>query len=144
MSAPEAGVRVSDETRTFLESQRNLVLGTLRRDGSPQASPVWYLWTGDAFVISTISATAKWWNLKRDPRCSVCVDDPETGRMVVAYGAATLDEDDVRERTRDLVAKYYPGEPELIDPHMSRIFDGQKRVLITLKPDHIITRQPDE
>ena len=87
MSAPEAGVRVSDETRTFLESQRNLVLGTLRRDGARQASPVWYLWTGDAFVISTISATAKWWNLKRDPRCSVCVDDPETGRMVVAYGA---------------------------------------------------------
>ncbi len=144
MSALESGVTVSAETRAFLQSQRNLVLGTLRRDGSPQTSPVWYLWTGDAFVISTISATAKWWNLKRDPRCSVCVDDPESGRMVVAYGAATLDEDDVWDRTRELVAKYYPGEPELIDPHMSRIFEGQKRVLITVKPEQIITREPDE
>ena len=137
-------VSVNAAAQTLLETQTNLVLGTVRRDGSPQISPVWYLWKDATFVVSTNTTTAKWWNLKRDPRCSVCVDDPETGRMVVAYGAATLDEDDVRERTRDLVAKYYPGEPELIDPHMSRIFDGQKRVLITLKPDHIITRQPDE
>ncbi|MCH7642831.1 MAG: pyridoxamine 5'-phosphate oxidase family protein, partial [Chloroflexi bacterium] len=78
MSAQERDITISAGTRAFLESQRNLVLGTVRKDGSPQASPVWYLWTGDAFVISTISATAKWWNLKRVPRCSWCVDDPET------------------------------------------------------------------
>ena len=144
MSAQERDITISAGTRAFLQSQRNLVLGTVRKDGSPQASPVWYLWTGDAFVISTISATAKWWNLKRDPRCSVCVDDPESGRMLVAYGTAILDEDDVWERTRELVAKYYPDDPDQIGPHMSRIFEGQKRVLITLKPDRIITREPDE
>ena len=135
---------INDETRAFLESQRNLVLGTLRKDGSPQASPVWYLWTGNTFVISTISATAKWWNLKRDPRASVCVDDPESGRMVVAYGPATLDEDDVWGRTRELVEKYYPGEPERVEPHMAEIFEGQKRVLITIKPEAIITRELGE
>ncbi|MDA1257528.1 MAG: PPOX class F420-dependent oxidoreductase [Chloroflexi bacterium] len=139
-----SGTPITDEARIFLKSQRNLVLGTIRKDGSPQASPVWFLWTGDAFVISTISATAKWWNLKRDPRCSVCVDDPESGRMVVAYGIATLDEVDVWDRTRDLVSKYYPGEPERVDPHMERIFEGQKRVLITVKPDRIITRESEE
>lgn len=135
---------ISAETRSFLESQRNLVLGTLRRDGSPQASPVWYLWTGDAFVISTISATAKWWNLKRDPRASVCVDEPESGRMVVAYGNAVLQDgvDNVWDLTRQLVAKYYPEDPAQVDPHMERIFAGQNRVLITVKPEKIIVRKP--
>ena len=93
---------IGPEITAFLNSQRNLVLGTLRGDGSPQASPVWYLWTGDAFVISTITATAKWWNLKRDPRASICVDDPESGQMVVAYGTATLEDDDVWDLTAAL------------------------------------------
>ncbi|HJM54458.1 MAG TPA: TIGR03618 family F420-dependent PPOX class oxidoreductase [Dehalococcoidia bacterium] len=136
-------IEIDTETTSFLKSQRNLVLGTTRRDGSPQASPVWYLWTGSAFVISTISATAKWWNLKRDPRASICVDDPESGRMVVAYGVAMLEEDDIWDRTRELVARYYPDQPEQVAPHMERIFEGQKRVLITVEPDNIITRRPN-
>lgn len=135
---------IGPEITAFLESQRNLVLGTLRKDGSPQASPVWYLWNGDAFVISTITATAKWWNLKRDPRASICVDDPATGQMVIAYGDAVLELDDIWDRTRDLVAKYYLDDPDQVDPHMESIFEGQTRVLITVKPDNLITRSPDE
>ena len=105
---------IGPEITAFLESQRNLVLGTLRKDGSPQASPVWYLWNGDAFVISTITATAKWWTLKRDPRASICVDDPATGQMVIAYGDAVLELDDIWDRTRDLVAKYYLDDPDQV------------------------------
>jgi|APSaa5957512535_1039671.scaffolds.fasta_scaffold82006_2 PPOX class probable F420-dependent enzyme len=135
---------IGPEITAFLESQRNLVLGTLRKDGSPQASPVWYLWNGDAFVISTITATAKWWTLKRDPRASICVDDPATGQMVIAYGDAVLELDDIWDRTRDLVAKYYLDDPDQVDPHMESIFKGQTRVLITVKPDNLITRSPDE
>lgn len=135
---------IGPETTAFLESQRNLVLGTLRKDGSPQASPVWYLWTGESFVISTITATAKWWNLKRDPRASICVDNQATGQMVIAYGDAILEQDDVWDRTRELVEKYYPDDPGQVDPHMESIFEGQTRVLITVKPDDIIIRLPDE
>ena len=135
---------IGPDTTAFLQSQRNLILGTLRRDGSPQASPVWYLWTGDAFVISTNTATAKWWNLKRDPRASVCVDNQETGQMVIAYGNAELESEDVWDVTRDLVAKYHPDDPDQIDRFMGIIFEDQTRVLITVKPDDLITRSPDE
>ncbi|MFP6680532.1 MAG: TIGR03618 family F420-dependent PPOX class oxidoreductase [Dehalococcoidia bacterium] len=135
---------IGPDTTAFLQSQRNLILGTLRRDGSPQASPVWYLWTGDAFVISTNTATAKWWNLKRDPRASVCVDNQATGQMVIAYGNAELESEDVWDVTRDLVAKYHPDDPDQIDRFMGIIFEDQTRVLITVKPDDLITRSPDE
>lgn len=135
-----------DETLEFLRSQPNLVLGTIRRDGSPQASPVWYLWTESSFLISTIEATAKWANLSRDPRCSVCVDEPETGRMVVAYGRAQLHTGAVEDRTRPLVEKYYPGEPASSDAHMRRIFaaDAPPRVLIEIEPDRLIARRLDQ
>ncbi len=133
------------ETERFLRTQPNLILGTTRRDGSPQSSPLWYLWTGDSFLMSTVPWTAKWQNLKRDPRCSVCVDDPETGRMVVAYGDAELHEGDVRERTRGIVEKYYPGDQAAADAHMERIFTSpDRRVLIEVAPNTLIARRLDQ
>lgn len=132
-------VTITRSVESFLEKQTNLVLATGRRDGSPQLSPVWYLWKTGAFVISTDSTTAKWWNLKRAPRCSLCVDDPATGQMVVAYGEAELDDGDVWNTTWELVAKYR--EPEDVQGHMDRIFTGQQRVLITVHPDKIIPRK---
>lgn len=136
-------IDVGVETDRFLRAGQDLVLGTLRRDGSPQASPVWYLWTGTSFLISTTDRTAKWHNLHRDPRCSICVDEPETGRMVVAYGEAELVTEDVRRRTEPLVAKYYPGDPDATRAHMDRIFAGDRRVLIDVVPDQIVTRRLD-
>ena len=130
---------VDAETQSFLERGINLVLATSRRDDSPQLSPVWYLWKDGEFVISTNTTTAKWWNLKRDPRCSVCVDDPEELRLVVAYGRAELDEGDPWEATWELVAKYR--DPEDIQAHMDRAFTGQTSVLIRLRPDKLITRK---
>lgn len=135
---------LSPAAQSFLERQPNLILGTIRKDGSPQASPLWYLWTGSSFLISTVDTTAKWANLQRDPRCSVCVDDPTTGQMIVAYGRAELKSDDVEDKTRALLDKYYPGDPERTEDHMKRIFDGSsKRVLIDVVPDEIITRKLD-
>jgi PPOX class probable F420-dependent enzyme len=124
----------------FLRQRPTAVLGTLRRDGSPQASVVWYLWDAGEFVISTIDATAKWHNLRRDPRCSLCVEDPGSGQMVVAYGSARLDEGEVHQRTRDLVDRYYD-DPADTDSHMERIFRTDDRVLITVQPSQWVTRR---
>lgn len=135
-------VEVSAAAQRFLEDRPTATLGTLRKDGSPQASVVWYLWEDGEFIISTIHTTAKWHNLKRDPRSSVVVEDPETGEMVVAYGRARLDDRDVRSRTRDLVDKYY-NDSAKTDAHMERIFATPDRVLIFVRPDELITRRLD-
>lgn len=126
----------------FLSERPTATLGTLRRDGSPQASVVWYLWDDGEFVVSTIHTTAKWHNLRRDPRCSIVVEDPDTGQMVVAYGSARLDDGDVRARTRQLVDRYYD-DPSDTDAHMDRIFATGDRVLISLVPDRLVTRRLD-
>lgn len=135
-------MEVSPAVDAFLQARPTATLGTIRRDGSPQASVVWYLWDGGEFVISTIRATAKWHNLRRDPRCSICVEDPDTGQMVVAYGSARLSEGDVYERTRQLVDRYYDDASDT-DAHMDRIFATDDRVLIHLRPSHVVTRRLD-
>lgn len=127
----------------FLRDRPTATLSTIRRDGSPQASVVWYLWDGDEFVISTIHTTAKWRNLRRDPRCSLCIEDPETGQMVVAYGVARLNDGEVRDRTLELVDRYY-GDSAKTDAHMKRIFGTDDRVLILLSPTRFVTRRLEE
>lgn len=125
---------------SFLQERPTATLGTLMRDGSPQASVLWYLWDDGEFVMSTIHSTAKWHNLMRDPRCSVCIEEPESGRMVVAYGDARLDDGDVRSRTRDIVDRYYD-DPADTDAHMERIFATGDRVLIAVRPNRLLTRK---
>jgi PPOX class probable F420-dependent enzyme len=125
---------------SFLHERPTATLGTIMRDGSPQASVLWYLWDSGEFVMSTIRSTAKWHNLLRDLRSSVCVEDPESGRMVVAYGDARLEEGDVRSRTRDIVDRYYD-DPADTDAHMDRIFSAGDRVLISVRPKRLLTRK---
>lgn len=137
-------ITINGATHHFLTEQQNLVLATIRRDGSPQISPLWYLWDGKTFVMSTIDTTAKWLNLQRDSRCSGCVDEPGTGRMVVAYGTAVLQADSVWEDTSRLVAKYYPGDPVGADRHVERLRSGPRRVLIRLQPSRLLTRKLDQ
>jgi PPOX class probable F420-dependent enzyme len=128
---------ITPAVRQFLDTQRNVVISTVRSDGSPQISPVWYLFDGEAFIISTAKETAKWHNLLRDPRVALCVDEPDTGRMVVAYGRAELADEDIWDTTRMLVEKYVK-EPAAVQAHMERIFKNWTRVIVKLKPERVI------
>ena len=125
---------------SFLQQRPTATLGTIMRDGSPQASVLWYLWDSGEFVMSTIHSTAKWRNLMRDARCSVCIEDPDSGRMVVAYGDAQLVDTDVRARTRTIVNRYYDDAADT-NAHMNRIFAAGDRVLIVIRPRRVVTRK---
>ncbi len=79
----------------FLRSPRHAVVGTNRLDGPPQISPVWYLHEDDRLYIGIRVDSAKYHNLRRDRRISVCVDGghPDT-RAVMICGSAELIEED--------------------------------------------------
>lgn len=59
------------------------MLGTVRSDGSPQLTVIWYEVRGDCFVFNTKVGREKERNVRRDPRVSLCVED--------GYRAVTLD-----------------------------------------------------
>lgn len=125
----------------FIAGQKNLILATIASDGSPQLSPLWFDWDGERFVISTITDTAKWRNLHRDRRCTICIDDPDTGQMIVSPGSADLIEGAAIEApTRAILKRYYPDRPADAQAHYDRIMAGPERVVIAFTPDRFITR----
>jgi PPOX class probable F420-dependent enzyme len=118
----------------LLRTMPNVVVATVRRDGLPQVTPNWYLWTGTEVWISTSVGTAKIRNLRRDPRIVLCIDDPASGDYVQIVGTATIIEGPaVREPTIALIRKYL-AEPDVV-PHWERISGEAECVLIAVRPE---------
>ena len=94
---------------TFAAGRRNAVLTTLRADGRPQQSVIFYGADGDRFTISITDGRAKTRNLRRDPRAALFVagDDPFTwvsldGRVELSPVAESPDD-----ATVDQLVEYY-------------------------------------
>jgi len=62
-----------DRALDFAGGRRNALLTTLRRDGRPQQSVIFYELDGDRFTISVTDGRAKTRNLRRDPRAALYV-----------------------------------------------------------------------
>lgn len=61
------------QIETFLQAPRFAIVGTNRKNGPPQLTPVWYLYESDRVYVTMFADSAKCRNLRRDPRVSVCV-----------------------------------------------------------------------
>jgi PPOX class probable F420-dependent enzyme len=121
----------------FLGSMPNVIVATIRRDGRPQLTPNWYLWTGEEFWISTSAGTAKTHNLGRDPRIVLCIDDPASGDYVQVTGTATvITGAAVRDFTIALIRKYRE-EPDVV-PHWDTISAEAEQVMIVVRPERFL------
>jgi PPOX class probable F420-dependent enzyme len=85
-----------------LATDRNVWLCTVRGDGSPHVTPVWFTWVDDAFWMCTSSGSVKARNLRGDPRVSVTLEDGD--RPIVAEGSARLHQRPYPERVADAFA----------------------------------------
>jgi PPOX class probable F420-dependent enzyme len=99
-----------DDAWAFLrDGSRPAVFSSLRADGRPHAVPTWYAVDGDELVFTTWHSTVKAANLRRDPRVTVVVQDPEPPYDYVSVeGEARLIDDlvECRHISTVLGAKY--------------------------------------
>ncbi len=81
-----------DDARAVIATQHHAVLATLRRDGTPQMSPVLATVDGeDRVVVSSRETAFKVRNLRRDPRVWLCVlPDGFYGRWIQVSGSARI------------------------------------------------------
>jgi PPOX class probable F420-dependent enzyme len=85
-----AGARADRRLRT----EQILWLTTVRADGQPQSSPVWFVWDGETFLIFSQPAAQKLRNLAANPRVAVHVDTDAAGEDVLTIdGSAAVDAD---------------------------------------------------
>jgi PPOX class probable F420-dependent enzyme len=101
-----AGVRADHRLRT----EQILWLVTVRPDGQPQASPVWFLWDGQAFLVFSQPTARKLRNLAANPRVAVHLDsDGAGGDVVTIEGTATVEPEPPAGKLEAYLAKYRRG-----------------------------------
>jgi PPOX class probable F420-dependent enzyme len=136
--APDRPPLPQDKINTFLAGKRNAILATIKHDGSPQLTPVIYRWDGEQFWVSTTKDRAKYKNIRRDPRVSLCIDDADTSTTVIASGTARITEDNLWVDTRKIVERYRGPEPATAYVQ-SMQEKKEPRVLLVLKPEKVIS-----
>jgi len=136
--APQRPPLAQDKMNTFLSGKHNAILATIKKDGGPQLTPVWYRWDGEQFWVSITKDRAKYTNIKRDARISLCIDDAATYTTVIATGKARLTEENLWADTLKIVERYRG--PEQGAAYVKSMQDKKEpRVLIVLKPEKVIS-----
>lgn len=80
-----------EQVDEFLSEPRNAVMGTVRKDGSPQLSAIWFIYRAGKLYSNMYRSSAKYFNIRRDPRVVVCVNAAHSdARSVTIYGTAEL------------------------------------------------------
>jgi PPOX class probable F420-dependent enzyme len=75
-----------------LEDDRIVWLATVGPDGTPQPSPVWFLWDGDTALIYSQPSAPKLRNIEQRPRVSLHFNCTASGGdVVILTGDASLD-----------------------------------------------------
>lgn len=84
----EFGERVARRLR----DEQVIWLVTVRSDGTPEPSPVWFHWDGETFLIYSLRDTPRQRNVARNPRAALSFNSNGGGDVVVFTGEATIDE----------------------------------------------------
>lgn len=89
--AGDTPVMTEAQIAAFLDAPHHAIVATNRRDGAPQISPVWYLYEDGKVYFGIRVASAKYHNLRRDPRISLCIDGGHLDiRTIMIYGNAEV------------------------------------------------------
>jgi PPOX class probable F420-dependent enzyme len=132
-----------EQIEAFLAPPRHAVVAALRRDGAPQLSPIWYLCDNDRLYFSIFVESAKYRQLRRDPRIALCIDGGHPdARAVMIYGTAELIEDESPWREDlewRLLCRYHATEEEARRYREETAGQG-RGALVVVTPERIVGR----
>ncbi len=131
-----------EQVDQFLSEPRNAVMGTIRKDGSPQLSAVWFIYREGKLYSSVYNSSAKYFNIRRNPKVAVCVNAAHPdARSVTIYGTAELIGTDAgmyRQVEHDL-ALHFHDTVEAAEAYMEDAGDDEASVVV-VAPYKIISQ----
>lgn len=110
-------------------------IATIRKDGSPHVTPIWYLLDGGKLIVNTTTDRVKYWNIKRDPRVSFLVDDGYPYIMIQGKARIATERDALKDI--ESLAIRYTGEEKGRKAARDRYWK-QPRVSIEIVPERIV------
>jgi len=121
---------LNDHQLELLRGKTFGAVATLQEDGTPQTSIVWLDTDGEHLIFNTTNVRAKGRHLRRDPRVSVAVFEPETVyRYFEVEGTAELvvegADDHISKLSRKYTGKDFhtPRDRVIVKVTPRRIFD---------------------
>jgi PPOX class probable F420-dependent enzyme len=125
MKPPESHADLLDQP-TFAH------LATVRPDGSPQSSVMWFAWDGEHIRMTHTKTRQKFRNLADEPRVALSIADPADGyRFLEVRGAVESIEDD------DAEASFYKGLQKRYGMDYP-IPDAPVRVIVKIRPTKFV------
>jgi PPOX class probable F420-dependent enzyme len=106
---------IGPEQHEQLKSEQIIWLTTVRKDGQPQPTPIWYLWDGETFIFYSQDRVQKLRNIRANPRVSVHLNTDERGDTLLRC---------------DGTAEIVEGHGRAIDNHafIEKYRDGLRRI----------------
>ncbi len=102
-------------------------LATIRPDGAPQSSVMWFDWDGQRVRFTHTKKRQKFRNIANEPRVALSIADPDDAyRFLEVRGVVETTEHDPTGAFYDRLAVRY-GSP-------NRVRDPEVRVVLTVKP----------
>jgi PPOX class probable F420-dependent enzyme len=110
-------------------------LGTLMQDGSPQVTPVWFDYDGKHIRINSALGRVKDKNIRRDPRVSLSIQDPDNPYRYIQIRGKVVDitQQGADDHIDSLALKYL-GQPKY--PYRQA---GEVRVLYKIELEKVNT-----
>jgi PPOX class probable F420-dependent enzyme len=129
------------ETEEFLRVPRFAVVGTVRKNGTPQLTPVWYLYENGRVYISVSINSAKYRNLSRNTGICICIaaEHPDA-RAVMIYGEAELiaEQSTWSEDIHWRITRRYSNSDEEAQAFLDSLPIDESIALIAVTPDRVI------
>lgn len=121
----------------YLATKDIVLLATVRADGAPLITPMWFLHDSAALTLISVESSHKVRNLRRDPRLHIVAESGTRGDIkgVSVRGRAQFlpDSDERRALATRLLDKYHP--------HLERLWGGRamppNRVMFRVTPEQV-------
>ena len=128
-----------DESVDFISAgTRTGKLATVRANGAPHVTPIWFVVDGDELVFNTWHTSAKAKHLARDPRASLVVDLEEPPYAYVLVDGTVTISGDLDEITRfaTRIGARYMGEDSAEEFGARNGVEGE--LLVRIHMDRVI------
>jgi PPOX class probable F420-dependent enzyme len=123
---------IPDKYRDLFTKRAFASLATLMPDGRPQVTPIWCDLDGDLVIFNSAKGRQKDRNIRRDPRVSLAVIDPDNPyRYLEIRGRVVEITEEGADAQIDKLAKKYLGVDKY--PYGQ---PGEVRVIYKIQPEH--------
>lgn len=130
-------IELEPQVAQRLRDEHILWLTTVRRDGMPLPTPVWFWWDGASILIWSQPQALKLRNIARNPQVALNVNTDPTGEIfLVIWGSADVDPNPAPAADRAAYLAKYADDMAHIGFTPARL-DAEFSTLIRVQPTRI-------